>query len=321
MAYRVLVVEDDSLQAAILRSALEKRGYETDGASDGLSAVTKLRQGGFDLALIDYRLPEIDGLASARLMHELLPEAERPLMIAVTADEDSLQARVGAHEAFDEIVTKRLDLGGLLAVVETHLRGSGAAHAARAAAATWRELGLSGPPAAWVVPEPSPAQAHVLRTWFDLSGHAPPQLVLLLGPEAMLGAAQARGAGQAFALPFVDLAGAFDGMADARFMATDRTSWVEVAATIGRFAAHAARLRPEVLLTADTEMRLLAYIFVSGRSFAPEPDPTSRQCLHYPGLFPQAGLRQIAERLAGRGLLSAASSTGCTPALPARRRG
>ena len=84
MSHRILVVEDDGLQQQVLKSALENRGYDIEVASDGLTAVRMLRTGGFDLALIDYHLPEMDGLTSARVLHDLMPD-ERPKLIAVTA--------------------------------------------------------------------------------------------------------------------------------------------------------------------------------------------------------------------------------------------
>jgi CheY-like chemotaxis protein len=90
MARRVLIVEDDDVQQAVLRSALVQCGYEVEVASDGLSAVHMARAGGFDLALIDYHLPEIDGLASARLLRALMTEKEQPKLIAVTVDPEGL---------------------------------------------------------------------------------------------------------------------------------------------------------------------------------------------------------------------------------------
>jgi CheY-like chemotaxis protein len=61
MTSRVLVVEDNELEQAALKAALEREGYIVDSASDGLSALRKLRSGRYDLALVDYHIPEVDG--------------------------------------------------------------------------------------------------------------------------------------------------------------------------------------------------------------------------------------------------------------------
>jgi two-component system, OmpR family, response regulator ResD len=68
MAYaaRVLVVDDEHALRRLLRLYLEKEGYEVVEADDGLDALSLLRRGGIDLALIDVMLPELDGFEVVR---------------------------------------------------------------------------------------------------------------------------------------------------------------------------------------------------------------------------------------------------------------
>ncbi len=121
MPKRILIAEDDDLQSAVLRSALHSRGYETEVVRDGLDAVRRLRSGQFDLALLDYHMPEIDGLGAARLLHDLLPEAERPRLIAITATAEGLQDKEEDASSFDAIVSKRVGLPALFSVIEANL--------------------------------------------------------------------------------------------------------------------------------------------------------------------------------------------------------
>lgn len=302
MSSRLLVVEDDALQQAVLTSALQKRGYEVEVASDGLAAVRMLRAGGYDLALIDYHLPEIDGLASARLLRDLMTEEDRPKLIAITAAADSLGSREMSEGVFDAIVSKSLELSALLTIVDTHLRATTADHTTRAAEASWREVGLSNVPAVILLPPPTPAQAQLLRCYFDLSGRREPEALLLLGPEAADNAVAARTHLPYFTLPFVDLTGNHAG-ADAAFSAADRSTWGTVAAAIARFAEGRRLLARGATEAADLETRLLAYLFLSGRPFQPASDFASRECVRYPGFFPDGETRLAAERLADRGLL------------------
>jgi two-component system OmpR family response regulator len=62
---RILIVEDDPLQTQILESALVAAGFEVDTASSGLNAVRQMRPGHYDVVVIDYQVPEINGLAIA----------------------------------------------------------------------------------------------------------------------------------------------------------------------------------------------------------------------------------------------------------------
>lgn len=182
---RILVVEDDALQQSILKAALEADGYQVETASDGLDAVWKIREGRFDLALIDYRLPEIDGLATARLIGDLMGEVGRPRLVALTATPECVIGReLLAGQAFDGIVAKSVDLPALLATVGRFLRsapGSAARHAANLELllGEWSEYDTvphrpepqqgSSPQARILVVEDDELQCSVLR--FALAAH------------------------------------------------------------------------------------------------------------------------------------------------------
>lgn len=132
----VLVVEDDELQQSVLKSAFESRGFTVDVASDGLQAVRMIRGGAFDLAVVDYQLPEMDGLATARLALDLLNEDTRPRMIGFTSASNHLVGRMaGTGSAFDEIVSKSAGWPTLFAATERLLRSSPRRSTRRAAAA------------------------------------------------------------------------------------------------------------------------------------------------------------------------------------------
>lgn len=118
----ILVVEDNGLQRQILRSALARHGYAVEAASDGLDAVRKVREGSYDLVLVDYQLPEFDGFAAARLIRELMGETACPMLLALTAWPDRLADRQAASGgAFDGIIAKPIRLADLISVIEACL--------------------------------------------------------------------------------------------------------------------------------------------------------------------------------------------------------
>lgn len=122
---RILVVEDEECQRLLLTSVLEQRGYVVENLSNGLEAVRQIREGCYDLALVDYNLPEMDGLAAGTLILDLLQEHVRPRLIALTSTPARLRDRemlVGS--VFDEIIEKSADLHDLICAVDRHLRSS-----------------------------------------------------------------------------------------------------------------------------------------------------------------------------------------------------
>lgn len=119
MSIRILVVEDDLIQRGVLASLLEQQGYYVEIAENGLDALKKARIGWFDLVLMDYALPEVDGLAAARLIADLTKASGRPRLIALSASAEHLQAReVGAKSVFDAVIQKPWNPQSVLATIE-----------------------------------------------------------------------------------------------------------------------------------------------------------------------------------------------------------
>ncbi len=108
------------MQQELFSSAFASQGYEVETASDGLIALRKVRDGRYDLVLCDYRLPEINGLATARLIRDLVTVV-RPALIGLTGAPACLMDEAVPGSAFDEIVAKPVDLDKLLAIVQRHL--------------------------------------------------------------------------------------------------------------------------------------------------------------------------------------------------------
>jgi DNA-binding response OmpR family regulator len=136
MQPHILVVEDDEIQQSVLKAVLEAGGFDVETVSDGAGAVSKVRDGTYDLVLLDYLLPEIDGLTIARMIRGTMGESARPRLIALTALPDIVIGReLMSGKAFDDVVGKSVDLPEVLAIVTRHLRSAGkAVHGAEALA-------------------------------------------------------------------------------------------------------------------------------------------------------------------------------------------
>jgi CheY-like chemotaxis protein len=107
VSLRMLVVEDDPLQSMILVAVLEAQGFHVETSADGLDALRKGRLGWFDVVIMDYRLPEIDGLAAARLIGEFACCDKRPTIIALSSSPEWLEAGESrAEQVFDAVIRK-----------------------------------------------------------------------------------------------------------------------------------------------------------------------------------------------------------------------
>jgi CheY-like chemotaxis protein len=116
---RILIVEDDDFVRSLLNAALRAEHYEVSAVNNGLDAIIELEHGHYDIALLDYRLPKIDGFVAAQLMGDLLPVVQRPRLIALTGSPESLRERdLNAACGFDAIVPKTAAMHHVLAAIE-----------------------------------------------------------------------------------------------------------------------------------------------------------------------------------------------------------
>ena len=114
---RILIAKDEQAIADLLAMNLERAGYSCVWAPDGLSAIEKLEQENFDLALLDVMMPGADGYDVLNYMKPLNIPA-----IFITA-RDSVADRVyGLHEGADDYITKPFEIVEMLARVESVLR-------------------------------------------------------------------------------------------------------------------------------------------------------------------------------------------------------
>ena len=119
---RALVVDDSSAMRAILRLALKKQGFEVAEAKHGLEALSRLAEGdSFDLILIDWNMPEMDGFELLRRIRSE-PRHNRTLVMMVTTetsmDQMTAALAAGANDYIMkpftfEVVADKLRLVGL----------------------------------------------------------------------------------------------------------------------------------------------------------------------------------------------------------------
>ncbi len=113
----VLVVDDEDLIRWSLRARLEEGGYDVEEAADGRSALERI-SGGVDLVLLDFRLPDVDGLELLHRIKEDSPDTVVVLMTAHSTVQNAVEAIKGG--AFHYVI-KPFEMDEMMALVERAL--------------------------------------------------------------------------------------------------------------------------------------------------------------------------------------------------------
>jgi len=114
----ILIVDDDESTGDILTLILNKKGYKTEIARTGREALEKARRRFFNLALLDIRLPDMEGIELIAPLKEIHPDM---VMVIVTAYASVDNAVRALNEGASGYITKPLSMDKLLTMVREEL--------------------------------------------------------------------------------------------------------------------------------------------------------------------------------------------------------
>jgi DNA-binding NtrC family response regulator len=115
---RILIVEDDENIRETLKNILQQRGYETDTAKTGREAEQKAKARFYNLALLDIKLPDMEGTQLLAKLHENTPKMVKIMVTGYPSLENAMEA---LNQGADAYVTKPVKPAKLLALIEEKL--------------------------------------------------------------------------------------------------------------------------------------------------------------------------------------------------------
>lgn len=118
---RILVAEDEKAQRDLLEGFLRKEGFMVKAVSNGKQALEQIHTDLFDLVLLDYKMPELDGLQTLREIRKQCPDLPVVMMTAYGTVETAVASM---KEGALDYLTKPIDLDELLLMIQKVLERS-----------------------------------------------------------------------------------------------------------------------------------------------------------------------------------------------------
>jgi signal transduction histidine kinase/DNA-binding response OmpR family regulator/HPt (histidine-containing phosphotransfer) domain-containing protein len=167
---RILVAEDVAVNQKLVLTMLDRMGYRADVAANGREVLVALERQPYDVVLMDVQMPEMDGLEAARRIHQRWPTADRPRIVALTANA-TREDRVDCQAAgMDDYIAKPVQGPELQAALVRC--GEWAAARGRKANGNQQPAGEAG-----TVPPPLPVDVLDAAILADLRREGGPELL------------------------------------------------------------------------------------------------------------------------------------------------
>ncbi|MEM0357260.1 MAG: response regulator [Candidatus Bathyarchaeia archaeon] len=116
---RILIVDDDENIRKVLAMILEDEGYKVDQAETAKQAIEKTRKNFYNLALIDIRLPDMEGIELLTKMKDTVPRMRKIIITGYPTLQNAIEA---VNRGADAYILKPFDVNKVLATIKEQLR-------------------------------------------------------------------------------------------------------------------------------------------------------------------------------------------------------
>lgn len=114
----ILIVDDDPSIRKTLAAILEEKGYDVEAVETGEEALEKSRTRFYNLALLDIRLPDMDGVKLLTEMKETKPKMVKIMLTGYPSLQNAVEALNKGANAY---IIKPVDIDKMLATIKDHL--------------------------------------------------------------------------------------------------------------------------------------------------------------------------------------------------------
>lgn len=115
---KILIVEDDEKIGKVLKTILEEKGYIVDTAKSGKEAIERIEATSYNLALIDVRLPDMEGTKLLPVMRKNNPQMSKIMITGYPTMRSAIEA---LNKGADGYILKPIKIENLLSIIKEHL--------------------------------------------------------------------------------------------------------------------------------------------------------------------------------------------------------
>ena len=116
---RILIVDDDENIRKVLMAILEDKGYHMEAAGTAREAIKKIDKKFYNLALIDIRLPDMEGIDLLTKIRDSTPKMRKIIITGYPTLQNAVDA---VNKGADAYITKPFDVEKVLHTISEQLR-------------------------------------------------------------------------------------------------------------------------------------------------------------------------------------------------------
>ena len=116
---RILIVDDDENIRNTLKAILEDEGYVVDAAVTGGDAIQKTQKTTYNVALLDIRLPDMEGVDLLKLIKDSVPRTRKIMLTGYPSMQNAIAA---LNKNADAYLVNPIEIENLLATVKNQLK-------------------------------------------------------------------------------------------------------------------------------------------------------------------------------------------------------
>ncbi len=116
---RILVADDDETIRTTMKAILQDEGYQVDLAATGKEAIQRSHEKTYNLALLDIRLPDMEGIELLKLLKDGVPHMRKVMVTGYPSMQNAIAA---LNRNADAYIVKPVDVEKLLNTVKEQLQ-------------------------------------------------------------------------------------------------------------------------------------------------------------------------------------------------------